>query len=49
MNFLVGVTSKSYESNGAFHLSELTGQTIPVVMRISLLIKSIQPDMSNPK
>ena len=34
---------------GAFHLSELTGQTIPVVMRISLLIKTIQPDMLNPK
>ena len=27
----------------AFHLSELTGQTIPVVMRISLLIKTVQP------
>ena len=26
-------------TEGAFHLSELTGQTIPVVMRISLLIK----------
>ena len=23
MNFLAGVTFKSYESNGAFHLSEL--------------------------
>ena len=34
---------------GAFHLSELTGQTIPVVMRISLLIKTIHPDQSNPK
>ena len=34
---------------GAFHLSELTGQTIPVVMRISLLIKTTQPDMLNPK
>ena len=27
------------QSWGAFHLSELTGQTIPVIMRISLLIK----------
>ena len=37
------------ESKGALHLSELTGQTIPVVMRISLLIKTTQPDMLNPK
>ena len=36
-------------SKGAFHLPELTGQTIPVVMRILLLIKTIQPDPSNPK
>ena len=49
MNFLAGVTFKSYESNGAFHLSELTCQITPVVTRISLLIKTIQPDMSNPK
>ena len=34
---------------GAFHLSELTGQTIPVVMRISLLIKTIQQGMLNLK
>ena len=26
-------------TKGAFHLSELTGQTIPIAMRISLLIK----------
>ena len=32
---------------GAFHLSELTGQAIPVVIRISLLIKTIQLDQSN--
>ena len=32
------------ETKGAFHLSELTGQDIPVVMRILLLIKAIQPD-----
>ena len=32
------------DSKGAFHLSELTGQTNPVTMRISLLIKTIQPD-----
>ena len=37
------------ETKGAFHLSELTSQTIPVVMRISLLIKTLQPDQSNPK
>ena len=30
-------------TEGAFHLSELTGQTIAVVMRISLLIKTVQP------
>ena len=33
---------------GAFHLSELIGQTIPILMRISLSIKTIQPDQSNP-
>ena len=37
------------KSKGAFHLSELTGQTNPVVMKISLLIKTILPDQSNPK
>ena len=37
------------EPKGAFHLSELTGQTIPVVMRILLLIKTFQLDPSNPK
>ena len=30
-------------------LSELTSQTIPVVIRISLFMKTIQPDQSNPK
>ena len=34
---------------GAFHLSELTGQPIPIVMRTSLLIKANHPDQSNPK
>ena len=29
------------ETKGAFRLSELTGQTIPVAMEISLLIKTI--------
>ena len=29
------------ETKGAFSLSELTGQTIPFAMRISLLIKTI--------
>jgi len=40
------------KAKGTFHLSELTGQAIPVVMRISLLMpvkKKIQPDQSNPK
>ena len=36
-------------SLGAFHLSELTGQPIPIVIRISLLIKTNYPDQSNPK
>ena len=34
---------------GAFHLSELTRQPIPIVMRISLLVKTNHPDESNPK
>ena len=37
------------ETWGAFHLSELTGQTLPVVMKISLLIKTILLHQSNPK
>ena len=37
------------QSYGTFHLPELAGQTIPMVMRISLLINTIQPDQSNPK
>ena len=36
-------------SKGAFHLSELTCQTISVVMRNSLLMKAIKPDQSNLK
>ena len=38
----------SAETEGTFHVSELTGQVIPVVMKISLLMKTIQPDQSNP-
>ena len=38
-----------HHSKCAFHLSELSDQTIPVVLRISLLIKTIQPDQSNTK
>ena len=30
-------------------MSELTGQPIPIVMRISVLIKTNRPDQSNPK
>ena len=30
-------------------MSKLTDQTLPVVTRISLLIKTIQPDQSNPE
>ena len=36
-------------SKGAFHLSELTGQKLAVVMGISFFIKTIQTDQSNPK
>ena len=36
-------------NKGAFHLSELSGQPISIVMRISLLIKANHPDQSNPK
>ena len=31
-------------SKGALHLSELAGQTSPVVRRILILIRTIQPD-----
>ena len=37
------------QTMGAFHLSELTGRTSPVITRILLLSKTIQPDQSNPK
>ena len=33
-----------FRLRGALHLPELTGQNLPVVMRISLLIKTIQSD-----
>ena len=39
----------SVGTKGAFHLSELTGQTIPNAMRVSILMKSLQPDQSSPK
>ena len=45
---IVGGNKKKI-SLGAFHLSELTGQPIPIVIRISLLIKTNHPDQSNPK
>ena len=38
------------KSKGALYLSwELTGQTIPVAMTSSVLIKTLQPDQSNPQ
>ena len=37
-------TLSLYQTKGTFHLSELTGQTIAVLIRISLVIKTIQPD-----
>ena len=39
----------SVGTKGAFHLSELTGQTIPNALRVSILMKSLQPDQSSPK
>ena len=39
----------SAQTKAPFHLSELTGQHIPIVMRISLLIKTNHLDQSNPK
>ena len=44
-----GVIKSLTLDKGTFHLSELTGQTILVVLRISLLIKTIQLDQSSPK
>ena len=37
----VGYFLVNMEPKGAFHLSELTAQTIPVIMRILPLIKTI--------
>ena len=39
----------STQTKAPFHLSQLTGQHIPIVMRISLLIKTNHLDQSNPK
>jgi len=33
-----------FQSQGAFHLSELTGQILAVVIRLSFLMKTIHPD-----
>ena len=38
----------SQSTQGAFHLSELTGQPILIVMRISLLININHKQQSNP-
>ena len=40
---LVNASEGKKKFYDAFSLSELTGQTIPVATRISLLIKTIQP------
>ena len=37
------------QTKGAFHLSELTGQPFPIVMRISLLITTNHPHQSHRK
>ena len=47
--FLLYSSAWLSSAKGAFHLSELTCQTSPLVMRTSLLIKTIQPDQSNLK
>ena len=44
-----GSCAIKYVTKGAFHLSELTGQPIPIVMSIPLLIKTNHPDQSDPK
>ena len=49
MSLQTGESGLAVADNSAFHLPQLTGQTIPVIMRISLLIKAIQPDQSKPK
>ena len=41
-----GIPANSKLSLGAFHLSELTSQPIPIVMRISLITKTNHPDQS---
>ena len=42
-------TQAGYSDCCTFYLSELTGQPIPIVFTISLLIKTNHPDQSNPK
>ena len=49
LEFITRVCVCSVKFKGAFHSPELDGQTIHVVMRISLLIKTIQPHQSNHK
>ena len=49
LSIVPGVLAETVKTGGAFHLSELTGQTIPNAMRISILLKSLQPYQSNPK
>ena len=50
LNFVLEIQHKILVwVKGAFHLSELPGQTPPEVMRISLLIKTILLHQSNPK
>ena len=47
--FFLGQSWAKIKAKVAFHLSELTSQTIPVATIISVLIKTLQPDPSNPK
>ena len=39
--------SSLWVSKGAFHLSELTGQTIPIVIWIFFLVNTIPPGQLN--
>ena len=47
--YIVDTRPKVHVCLSAFHLSEKASQLIPVTMRISLLIKTIQPDQLIPK
>ena len=43
-SFILRFNFLCFNTKSAFYSSEPTGQTIPIIMRILLLIKTIQPD-----